>query len=252
MQMVYQSYITFKVFENIDKLRCGFSTRNGGVSTGSFTSMNLGNFLNDNPQNIKINRIRFYKQTGVPEEQMAIPDQIHSARVILANSPGIFPQTDGLITRTAGLFLAIQTADCFPVFFAVPKHKTVALIHAGWRGVADGILTNTLSYLIRDLSFSAGDMFCAIGPGLQKECFEVHADVFEKFEKKYHLPHPDQAKRFIDLSTHIYDQLLAAGIPDKQIENSTECTHCMSDTYFSYRRDGAKSGRMMGIIGFDA
>ena len=251
MQMSHPSYITFRVFDNIDKLRCGFSTRHGGVSAGSFSSLNLGNFLNDDPQNIKTNRKRLYEQIGVREAQMALPDQVHSARVVLTDSSGVFPETDGLITHKNGLFLGVQTADCFPVFFAVPKHKTVALIHAGWRGVVGGILEKTLSCLTGDLSVATTDIYCAIGPGLQKECFEVHADVFEKFEKKYHLTHPDKAKRFVDVSTYIFDQLLAAGIPEVQIERNTDCTHCMNNHYFSYRRDGIKSGRMMGLIGFD-
>jgi copper oxidase (laccase) domain-containing protein len=103
--------------------------------------------------------------------------------------------------------------------------------------------------MVENLSASSSDLYVAIGPGLQKECFEVRSDVFSQFPEDSLGTHQDRAKRFLDLSGYLNQQLVSLNIPPKQISVSTDCTKCNSDQYYSYRRDGERSGRMLGIIG---
>lgn len=244
-----QSYITFRLFEQFEDLLCAVSTRKGGTSSGLFSSQNMGNFQQDKPQNIFSNRIRFYNRLNVPENAIVLPGQIHSSNCCIVNSAADAPDTDSLITTTPGLFLGVQTADCFPVFLYSPKSKAVAVVHAGWRGVVSGIIPKTLSKMSGDLDVNISVLYAVIGPGLQKECFEVQSDVYNKFPEKYIFPHIEHSKRYLDLSGFIRSQLIGQGLRDNNIYQSVDCTKCQAEYYYSYRRDGINSGRMLGIIG---
>ena len=145
----------------------------------------------------------------------------------------------------ANIFLTIQTADCFPLMIYIPDSHIVACVHCGWRGVADGIVQNVL----KTCNVSLRKAFAVIGPGLQKSCFEVGRDVFTRFDPRYFSPHPHAGKQYLDLQTVIADTLLEWGFNRNNIYRENICTHCEQDTFYSYRRNGQKSGRMMGIIG---
>ena len=98
----------------------------------------------------------------------------------------------------------------------------------------------------------SSDLFVAIGPGLQRECFEVRSDVFNQFPKEFLDKHPDKSKRLLNLSAYVYQQIISKGVLAEHIHRNTDCTKCNQEKYYSYRRDGEKSGRMMGIIGINS
>lgn len=247
--MIDQSFTTFPIFDQFKELICVFSTRLGGYSRGNFSSLNLGNTNRDEPESVTKNRILFFEKLGINHDEVALPGQIHSANIKYIDSPGIVYETDALITSQKRLFLGVQTADCLPVFFYCPKLQTVAVTHAGWRGAVNSIVLKTVDMLLDKPSILASDVYVAIGPGIQKECFEVRADVFKQFPKNVLLSHPDNSKRYLNLSAYLRMQLLSRKIPAKQIYQSKDCTKCNWKKYFSFRRDGKYSGRMMGIIG---
>ena len=246
------SYITFQLFDQFEELICAFSTRRGGHSKGMFASLNMGNIKRDDPLIVKNNRKLLYNKLGVFEENVAVPDQINSANVKTISTPGIVPKTDALVTSVSELFLGIQTADCFPVFIYDPEKKIVAIIHAGWRGVVQNILINALDLMFNKLLVSSSDLYVVIGPGLQKECFEVRFDVYKQFPEEFLDIHQDTFKRYLNLSGYLKQQLISLDIPAEQILVSQDCTKCNLERYYSYRRDGEKSGRMLGIIGIRA
>jgi len=243
------SYITFQIFGQFEELVCGFSTRSGGYSKGKFSSLNMGNIKSDNRTDVMNNRRLFFKKLGIEEDTVALPDQIHSTNISVVSSSGNIPNTDALVTSKAGLFLGIQTADCFPVFIYCPVKKIAGIIHAGWKGAAQDILINSINLLIKNLGVSSLDLFVSIGPGLQKECFEVRSDVYEKFPLEFLESHEDSSKRYLNLSGFLKHQLISMNIPAEQIYLSLDCTKCNHEKYFSYRRDGVRSGRMLGLIG---
>jgi YfiH family protein len=243
------TYITFDIFKAFTELVCAFSTRRGGFSTGNFAQQNLGNFECDAAQLIQLNRQQFYNRLNIQEENIVLPKQIHSGNCTIFTSSNGVPRTDALLTSTPGLFLGVVTADCFPVFLYSPQKNVVGIVHAGWRGVVQNIISHTVQKMNDDLDVAAPQVYAAIGPGLQQDCFEVRQDVYLHFPDKYLNNHADNTKRWLNLSLFIRDQLLKCGIPIDQIEVTSMCTKCSDQLYYSYRRDGINTGRMMGIIG---
>jgi YfiH family protein len=247
--MTDENYITFPIFDQFKELTCAFSTRRGGYSEGPFTSFNLGNIKFDDPKLVSKNRRLFYNKLEISERAIALPDQVHSATIKNITSAGIIPKTDALITTKKGIYIGVQTADCFPVFIYAPKIHAIAVIHAGWRGAVQNILIKTLDLLIKQPGADPSDFYVAIGPGLQSECFEVRSDVFQQFPEDYLISHQDTSKRYLNLSGYLIQQIQSRNIPINQIFADKNCTKCNQDQFYSFRRDGKKSGRMMGIIG---
>ncbi len=242
-------YITFKIFDPFEEIVCAFSTRLVVKGKEILASENKGYTGNYGSDADLTKRAYFFDRLKISEDAIVYPAQIHSANIKHVFIPGIVPNTDALITQTRGLFLSIQTADCFPLFLYAPKKNVVGIIHAGWRGAKGGIVSRTLHFMQRNIGADLSDLHVAIGPGIQKECFEVQADVYEQFPEKYLIQHADNAKRYLDLCEFLKDELTTNNVPDHQIYVRNECTKCRNDLYYSYRLEGQKSGRMMGIIG---
>ena len=205
--------------------------------------------------------------------------QIHSDIIHRVDAIPHAPLTgDGLITATPGLLLAIQTADCLPVILVDTKRKAVGVFHAGWRGTVKRIVEKGVGEMFRCFGSRARDLKAAIGPGVQGCCYEVGEEVRTKFEsqfayasklfrevkdsdpvrEKYPLlfltarapGHSELPKKiFLDLVEANRQQLLAAGVPNKNIEASPLCTNCHPELLFSYRAEKGKTGRMMGAAG---
>lgn len=205
--------------------------------------------------------------------------QIHSDIIRHVDSIPEEPLSgDGMISATPGLLLGIQTADCLPVILVDAKRKAVGVFHAGWRGTVKRIVEKGVGEMHRCFGSRPRDLKAAIGPGIQGCCYEVGEEVRVKFEsqfaygaklfrevkesnpvrEKYPLlflsarapGHSDLPKLiFLDLVEANRQQLLAAGVPTKNIETSEFCTNCRPDLLFSYRAERGKTGRMMAVAG---
>jgi YfiH family protein len=244
------SFITFKVFDSFPELICAFSKRKGGVSQGIFSSLNLGLNTGDLAVNVEKNRHIFFNKFNIKKEKVAFAEQIHSANISVVEKAGTYFKTDAMICKKEDIFLTIQTADCFPVFLYLPAKKMIAILHAGWKGVALGIVKNVVELVYHDFHALPSDLYIAIGPGIQCECFEVEEDVFSLFPAEYLKNSNDKGKRYLNLQGFITNQLInELSVSEKNINISATCTKCMEEQYYSYRRDGIQSGRMMGIIG---
>ena len=242
-------YITFDIFKSYPDLVCVFSTRNGGVSTGAYASLNMGLKTGDHQQSVIENRRIFFEKLNIPQVQIAFTDQVHSGNAAYAVGPGILNQTDALITDKENLFLVIQTADCFPVFLYDRKKRAIAAIHAGWQGVLNKIIENTIEKMVRIFDSNPPDIIAAVGPGLQKECFEIRQDLFSRLDQTYLIRHPDNEKRLFDLKNMIQDKLVNQGVKTDNINTTEICTKCDQSNFYSFRRDKNVSGRMFGLIG---
>jgi polyphenol oxidase len=250
--MIPSYVLTFQKFFQSPNLLCVFSTRNGGVSSPPYQTMNLGLNTGDSKEDVISNRNRFFEYVGIKESQIAFTDQIHSTNVKMTIQSGIYKHTDAIITDRPNLFLAIQTADCFPIFAFHPRKKIVAAIHAGWRGAQRGIVDKTVSQIQTQFNLDLSELLVVIGPGLQKECFEVENDVYDLFDNKYVLRTGKENKRLLNLEAYLIDTLKKQGVPSQNIHSTGICTKCCADEYYSFRRDKNESGRMMGIIGLFA
>ncbi|HCC58464.1 MAG TPA: peptidoglycan editing factor PgeF [Solibacterales bacterium] len=184
------------------------------------------------------------RASGLPPWPLATAKQVHSAIVLRAAGAGVQGTADGLISDTEGLLLGMKTADCFPVLIADPQHRAVAAVHAGWRGVAGGIVPAALHAMGQAFGSDAPDLHVAVGPGIGPCCFEVGPEVALQFGQ--------EGRVHLDLGQEIARQLAICGVPETQVDTAHLCTFCDPGAFHSYRREGAAAGRMMSVIGIQA
>jgi len=226
---------------------CGISTRNGCVETKLY-DFNMSYFVGDSEQNVKMNRKHFLDELGITIEQLAIPKQVHSDVVIKIDKPGEYESCDALITNKQNIFLTVIVADCVPIFIYDPNTKSIAAVHAGWRGSISKVVEKTIRLMETSFKVKVNDLIAFIGPSAGVCCYEVGKEVAEKFESKYLTKKLDK-RIFLDLKLFNKDLLIKCGVNENNIETCNLCTICNPTIFHSYRRDGKHSGRMMGIIG---
>ena len=208
-----------------------FTDRRGGVSTGPYSSLNLGLNTADDEAAVVENRRRVAERVGIP---LALSHQVHGAEVRDWSSPGGFMdppavgEADGHTTTERNLGLVVLVADCLPVALSSPTR--VAMLHCGWRGLAAGILERALERFDERPAAS-------IGPGIGPCCYEVGQEVFAAFGMA--------VAATIDLKAIARARLEAGGV--EQINDVGMCTSCRPDLFFSHRRDGGVTGRQAGI-----
>lgn len=173
------------------------------------------------------------------QDGMATLKQIHSARVLAANEPGLAGEGDALVTDQAGLTVSVRTADCYPILLVDVDTRVVAAVHAGWRGTAAGIVAQTLKQMTTLRGSNVDRIWAAIGPGIGACCYEVGEEVAQQF---------GQHAGRIDLAAANYQHLFEAGVPERNIEVLRHCTFCEADLFHSYRRDKDQAGRMISYI----
>lgn len=184
------------------------------------------------------NRKRFFNNRGVDMDRVVAAGLRHSAKIMTVGESDrgkIIIETDGLVTVSKGIFLSVTGADCIPLYL-FDASGVVGIAHAGWRGIDMGIIPNIISAMIEN-GAKRETVLIGIGPGIQKCHFEIKDDVLEYFE-----PYPDalikrDEKMFVDLPAVIARQLNSLGISPEQIDFSDQCTYCLEQEYFSYRRD---------------
>lgn len=235
------------VFHPFPEIRFGFSTRKGGVSPEPL-GMNLSFSVGDDRDNVIVNRKRFFDLLRIDPELVALPRQQHSSVVKRVYFPGIYNGCDALCTDATEVFLGITVADCLPVFLYDPDRHVIAAIHAGWRGSLGGILPETIGMLVGEFEVKAEHLLAYLGPCASACCYEVGEEVAGQFDGLYVIRKKGM-KPHLDLKSLNEDALLNAGVRKNHIEVSPHCTICESDLFHSHRRDGAESGRMMGVIG---
>ena len=212
--------VTFKSLEGLEWLKCGFSTRLGGVSKGCFSSMNMSFCRGDDPTCVMENIRLFSEAVGFELQKIVMPHQCHTTNVqivgenecgrgihlsLLKNPknirsdkqdtpenlvqykdiPGTEEEVDGQITNESGVVLYVLGADCVPVFLVDVEKKVISAVHAGWRGTADNIVQAAIDKMKDKFGSDTKDIKAVIGPSICQDCYEVSADVAEIFISKY-------------------------------------------------------------------
>jgi polyphenol oxidase len=254
-------YYSCRVLENLPRLRHGFSTRRGGVPDLNESSLNLANASWDSPARVDENRRRYLSAVHLEDARLITLHQVHSNCVhIIEEISHQWNQSEGdaLITRTENIALAVKTADCLPVLMADPATNAIAAVHSGWRGTLSGVLPEAIREMQRAFGSMPANLLIAIGPGIRSCCFEVGQEVAELFDKAFPeagLSKPISArpgKFLLDLCGALRIQLNLAGVRSENQFDLDACTCCNTNDFFSYRAEGAASGRMMAVIGFGA
>lgn len=165
-------------------------------------------------------------------------------RCVSVDTPGTYDPCDGLLTARRDLPLFLTVADCIPLFVA--SEGWIGLMHCGWRGTARGGAGALATLVAEASSLSSSELRAWIGPGVAPCCYPVGADVAGNFPAEAVERDGDTMR--LDLRSAIRIDLVAAGLPVSRIETCDLCTSCRPDLFFSYRRDGARSGRMGAVI----
>ena len=228
------------------RVKAFVTTRAGGASTGPYATFNLGYTTGDDEHAVRANRERL--RTLLPQEPRWLK-QVHGPRVLPADSVHDRPEADATFTRSPGHVCAIQVADCLPVLFTDRAGTCVAAAHAGWRGLAAGVIDNTLAAMTAR-GARAADVIAFIGPGIGPTAFEVGEDVLETYTR--HDPGAASAfkpksdgKWLADLFALARRRLDHCGVTD--IYGGELCTYSNPERFYSYRRDKV-TGRMGAFI----
>ena len=224
-----------------------FTTRRGGVSEGPFESLNLGLWTQDEPERVAANRDRLAALVGIHQARLAHGRQVHGAGVRRLSHPpdplAYPPEADGQATSAPRIAPLVLVADCLPI--ALAGQGAVAALHAGWRGLAAGVIEEGVS-AVRALG-KEGRLAAAIGPGAGGCCYRVGGEVLARFAR-----HPEAIARDgdggrLDLKAIAAARLRAAGVD--AVHDSEVCTICSDPgLFFSHRRDGERTGRQAGVI----
>lgn len=243
------------LLERLGFVAHAFSTRRGGVSEGPYESLNLGGARGEEPGRVAENRRRFFGAAQMAPGRVAEVRQVHGAEVVAAEdlNGGEIVCADAVMTCEPGVAVAVQTADCLPVLFADPRRRVVAAVHAGRQGIAAGVLAETVGRMAERFGCRPGDLFAALGPAISGACYEVGEECMPPFRERY----PDwrefsvtggAGKWLLDLPEAARHQLRGAGLPEEQIGAEGPCTFSQPERFFSYRRDGAPTGRLLAAI----
>jgi polyphenol oxidase len=232
-----------------------FSTRGGGVSPLPFHALSLGNFRQDNRENVLENRRRFQAALNALDWTLVTANQIHSADVRtiqdLEEARAEPSACDALTANVPRTLLAVQTADCSPILLVDQRTRAFAAIHAC-------IVSRTLERMQQSYGTEPADVLAAFGPAISACCFEVGPEVVKQFEQEFlfgstaFTKHQDSGKAHLALSTINRQLLLESGVTAENIFDCGLCTVCRTDLFFSYRRErGAEQaiGRLMGVVG---
>lgn len=257
-------YIEFTSFDEFDWVTLHFSTRDGGVSKGIYSSMNFSFDRGDDYENVYKNYELFLDTMNIKPENCVCTKQTHTTNVIAVdyNMAGMgltrarnFDNVDGLVTNEPGLCLITYFADCVPVYFIDPVNRCIGASHSGWRGTVADITHETVQLMNRTYGSKPEDIHTFIGPSICQDCYEVDEAVAEKFRSAYSqneigmiLYHTTGDKYQLNLQAANYFNMIHAGIKPDNIGISDICTSCNSDWLFSHRASHGKRGVLCGFM----
>lgn len=240
------------------------TTRRGGCSKDAYATFNCSPFSGDEMENVRRNQELLFEATSVKPSELIIPHQTHGVRNLVIDRTflslpeeercGRLEGIDALMTDVPGYCICISTADCIPILLYDKRHQAIAAVHAGWRGTVNFIVGHTLERMRSVYGTSGEEVVACIGPGISLESFEVGYEVYEAFRlnsfdmSRISRRNADTGKYHIDLWETNRQQLLDFGVPSAQIEVAGICTYIHHEEFFSARRLGIASGRILSGI----
>lgn len=243
-------------------LIAGFTTKNGGISTSPFTSLNLGLHVKDKKEDVIKNREILAELIEMPLENWVVGEQVHGTNIAIISDDEkgkgakelgeAIKNVDGLLTNCTSMLTTAFYADCVPLFFLDPVTKWYGIAHAGWKGTVGEIAANMVNLLCGKGS-KRSDIKVAIGPSISAGFYEVDDQVIQHIPVKWHsgaVNKKENGKYLLDLKKLNEMILLENDLKKENIDVSKYCTYRDDHLFYSHRRDQGKTGRMLGFIGF--
>jgi len=255
--------ITYNLLNNHKEIAHFCTDREGGASVGNYASCNMSPYTGDHPENYAKNKDLLCKQLSITSDRLIIPFQTHGTEIREINESFFGLSTedkrqylngiDALYTRIPTVCIGITTADCVPLIFYDPQKKVIAVAHAGWRGTCGKIAEKTIRTMVDSYQCNPADILVTIGPSISSKVYEVGKEVVDHFgQAGFDISAISIFKNnsyFLDLWKANQLSLEKAGVLPEHIETSGICTFTEHERFFSARRLGIKSGRMMsGIV----
>lgn len=255
--------VVYMTSDNIPTVH-GFTTRYGGVSSGIYESLNLGEHRGDEDENVRENYRLLTEALGL--KRLVFTKQVHGntvRHVTSADAHELFSpipyEADGLITDEPDLALVIFTADCIPILLCDPVRGAIGAVHAGWRGTVSDIAGEAVRKMWAEFGSNPSDIRAAIGPGIDKCCFETGAevpaavlnalkDVCDHVSPADYITPALGGKFMVDLKAVNRTLLISSGVKPENISVSDECTKCLHDKYWSHRHTGGNRGSQASVI----
>ncbi|MDD9270043.1 peptidoglycan editing factor PgeF [Paenibacillus sp. GCM10023248] len=257
--------------DQFEKVTAGFTSRHGGVSEAPYSTLNCGLHVHDLPDHVIRNRELLAEAVGEPFEAFTYGEQVHGNEIAIVRQAdkgrgrtsreSAIQARDGFVTNEKGIVLCAQFADCVPLFFYDPVRHVAGLSHAGWKGSVLNISMATISLMTHTFGSQPSDIRAAIGPSIGVCCYEVDRTVADRVyavlaeiqasqaEQLEVIRSKENGKYMLNLQELNRKLLRQAGILSSHIEVSQLCTSCRTDTFFSHRREGGSTGRMVAWIG---
>ncbi len=223
-----------------------FTQRCGGHSSSPFSSLNLGYFTGDEKKSVEQNWQTVLQQLNLGHKTLIMPKLTHGEKLVTAGTQLFAEEADAIYTQDPTKVIAVTMADCLAVLLYDSTHKTVAAIHAGWKGTCLNILGKSLQQLISWGKIVPQTTYLAFSPCLQKESLKINSEIAATLDQNF--VQLENGHLIFDMSACNVAQALAMGILPENIIKQSGCTLTEMDKYFSYRGEGARSGRMAAII----
>jgi hypothetical protein len=254
--------ITYNLLDRHTEIAHFCTSREGGVSVGNYASFNLSPFSGDNELSFGENKQILCDKLGIDSKRLIIPYQTHGSEIreinetfldlSSAEKEAYLDGVDVVVTRLPGICVGVTTADCVPLLFFDPTKQVVAAVHAGWRGTCAGIAGKTVRFMVEKYNSIPEDILVAIGPSISAEVYEVGVEVVDEFKAAgFDLPEIIETRNnsiFLNLWKANQQLLEKAGIQVNHIEIAGICTFTEHERFFSARRLGIKSGRLLSGI----
>jgi len=241
--------LRFDVFKGLPGLDCAVATRQGGVSTGPYAGLNLGGGTGDKIENVEANLELFCSALGVEPARLGRMRQRHTANVAVIEAGGGTPpdNTDALVTSALGVPLLALSADCALTVFYDPAHKALAVAHSGWRGALLDVYGAVLAAMRLHYGTEPSDVVAGVSPMISAANYPVKEDFLEKLQAFYpngadkHFLTMKEGRHFFNLRELLRLRLEALGVGKYEFMHL--CTCAEKEMFYSWRRDGEKTGR---------
>ncbi len=257
-------YFTYELFEPFLNLTNAVTTRLGGRSAAPFDSLNMGFHVGDDPDSVLENRAIVAQVLGFEPESLTVASQVHGAAVAAlrlrdrgrgsVDAADAIPGTDAMITNETDVPLAILVADCVAISLYDPVKNAIGMVHAGWKGTLARVAEAAVRRMTDEYGSDPAEIVAGLSPAIGPCHYEIGSDVASSYQSAF----GEDASRMIvtgsngTLRLDIWEanvhQLLRAGVVGPRIGASRRCTACEPERFYSYRRDGVRTGRFCGVI----